>query len=251
MTSSADQCWAFDIETEGCLPPNSKPNHKHSSSAPAPSNILIPPITCVCLYDGTTEHALNFYKVSDELHAGNLAILLHVLDTAKVLVGFNAVNFDLEYIRRFFAIDDERHALWVAKTVDPYLFIKNELGFTCGLSTLLAMNRLPSKSASGLIAIVWAKQGHMDWVIEYCMMDTKLTRALCCNAPTLRISDAWLASWHMDEHGRPMWSAQRCPPPPTAKSVLLQGATTTDDSFVSTEALMTSGYAELACSMRC
>jgi hypothetical protein len=196
MTASS---WAFDIETLGQLPLS--------------SDTKPPPITCVCLYDGTVEHALCFHNVSDNaLFNANRATLLNILDSASVLIGYNAIRFDLPYIQRFFDLPPERLARWVTKTIDPYLFMRDTLGITCSLATMLALNRLPTKSASGLIAIVWAKQGRMDLVIDYCMMDTKLTHALCGipSRPFL-LTDLWTARWETTPHLTLI--ADRCPPP--------------------------------------
>lgn len=210
---------------------------------PSPSSKPPPPITCACLYNGTTEHALCFYGVPQATVDANLAILLDVLDTAHLLIGFNAIRFDLEYIQRFFHLPPDQLQRWILKTLDPYVFMKKELGMTCSLGTLLAMNRLPSKSASGLQAIVWAKQGRMDLVLDYCMMDTKLTHALCCDQPALRINDFWLARWSIaDPSHHPTWSSERVLPPahtsPTLQLLLLA---TTTPSFVSTEHLVAQG----------
>jgi hypothetical protein len=210
MMSSASSIWTLDIETLGRLPYCAH-SHKPNKNKP-----IIPPLTCACLYNGTVEHALSFYKVADTLYDANRLKLLDILDSARVLVGFNAVHFDLEYIQRFFDLPPDRLARWVAKTVDPYLFMRDSLGITCSLGTMLAMNRLPSKSASGLIAIVWAKQGRMDLVLDYCMMDTKLTHALCAapNHPFL-LTDLWAARWTLTGNTIITWASEtRSPPAP-------------------------------------
>jgi hypothetical protein len=189
-----DKCWAFDIETLGKLPfvisSTSFTGSKTTKTA------IIPSITCACLYNGTIEHSLCFYGVPQTIIDSNLVLLLEILDTAQVLIGFNAIHFDLEYIQRFFKLPITKLNHWISKTVDPYLFMKTKLGITCSLSTILAMNHLPSKSASGLKAIIWAKQGRMDLVLDYCMMDTKLTYTLCFgNNGSFRINDLWLVNW--------------------------------------------------------
>jgi hypothetical protein len=189
-----DKCWAFDIETLGKLPflisSTSFTGSKTTKTA------IIPSITCACLYNGTIEHSLCFYGVPQTIIDSNLVLLLEILDTAQVLIGFNAIHFDLEYIQRFFKLPITKLNHWISKTVDPYLFMKTNLGITCSLSTILAMNHLPSKSASGLKAIIWAKQGRMDLVLDYCMMDTKLTYTLCFgNNGSFRINDLWLVNW--------------------------------------------------------
>ena len=204
---------AIDIETEGLM-----------------HQIPLPSITCVCLYDGSNEYSFVFYKVSPTLFDENKNRLLALLDASDTLVGFNAVLFDLEYIRRFFDLPQSQLSAWVLKTVDPFMCMKLHLGKTCTLKSMLALNGLPSKSASGLQAIRWAKevslfffgfvlymcsilflffrgkQGRMDLVIDYCMMDTKLVYMLC-QQPHIRLTDFCTAQliWQKNDN-RYTWS---------------------------------------------
>ena len=130
---------ALDIETLGLL--EKRP---------------LPEITCACLYDGTTEYLLQFYGVEDDVRTKNLNTLLSLLDSSDSLIGFNAILFDLEFIKQAFCISDERMSGWVRKTIDPYMFLKYALNNTSGMSSLLSLNSLPSKTGSGLQAIKMA-----------------------------------------------------------------------------------------------
>ena len=242
LVVASSSCWAIDIETLGHLPKFEGKGKK------------IPPITCACLYNGITEHALNFYHVTDTIMETNKATLIHVLDNAQVIIGFNAILFDLEYIKRFFSISSAQLTHWILKTVDPYIFMKTQLGMTCSLGALLAMNQLPSKSASGLKAIIWAKQGRMDLVLDYCMMDTKLTYALCCNKPSFCINDFWFATWKNTQpptlnedtgfKSHIQWSSERKTQPPT---VCLHSTSSSSSPFISTEHLFAQG--RVTCTM--
>jgi hypothetical protein len=171
----------------------------------------LPAITCVCLYDGTVEHSLPFYRVPAAVQEANRQTLLGLMDSAQALVGYNAILFDLEYIRRFFGVPEAQHSAWVKKTIDPYFFIKTQLKKTCGLNSMLGFNRMASKSGSGLQAIVWAKQGRMDRVLAYCMLDARLVYDLCL-LPHIRIDDFWSAQVHQDAEGLIQWSAEKTGP---------------------------------------
>ncbi len=118
----------------------------------------LPAITCVCLFDGQAEHTLLFHGVDEARFQANRQDLLTLLDTCDAIAGFNAVLFDLEYIKRFFDLPQAQLGAWIRKTLDPFLCMKLLLGKTCSLKALLAMNGLPSKSGSGLEAIVWARE---------------------------------------------------------------------------------------------
>ena len=99
---------AIDIETLGLL----------TDKGP------LPPISCVCLYDVHAEHTLVFFKVSVDQTEQNKQRLLGLLDAAESLVGFNAVLFDLEYIKRFFGLPQAQLSAWIKKTIDPFMAMK-------------------------------------------------------------------------------------------------------------------------------
>lgn len=133
---------ALDIETLGLL--EKKP---------------LPAITCACLFDGTHEYKLQFYgNDSENTRDKNIEILLNLLDSADRLIGYNAVLFDLEFIKQSFRISDERMSSWIRKTIDPYMYLKFILQCTSSLSALLKLNHLPSKTGSGTQAVSLALQ---------------------------------------------------------------------------------------------
>ena len=153
--------WAIDIETMGLM----------STKNPLPA------ITCVCLYNGITEHSLLFYNPlmnKDQeapLIKQNKELLFSILDSASLIVGFNVILFDLEYIKFFFGASQKQLSQWIQKTIDPFLVIKCVLHQTCSLNQLLAMNGMPIKSGSGLQAVLWAKEvygNRLEWLF-FCL----------------------------------------------------------------------------------
>ena len=173
MASNKAKMLAFDIETMGFL--NTKP---------------LPPITCVCLYAPGIEHKLRFFKVSDEEFASNKKKLFELLDAAPCLAGFNAVYFDLEYIRVFFDVDV---SAWVLKCIDPFMVAKHILKSTCGLNFLLELNGLGAKTGSGGDAVALAEEERWPELLDYCLMDARLTYDLCA-LPTIAFSTHLRAS---------------------------------------------------------
>jgi len=198
----------------------------------------LPSITCVCLYDGHEEHSLVFYGVSAEQFDANRERLLTLLDDAECIVGFNAVLFDLEYIRRFFKLSKLHLELWVRKTLDPYHYMTQELQHSCKLSTLLAMNGLESKSGSGLQAIVWAKTGLMDRVVAYCMRDARLTYEVCALDP-IRINEFWTVRPQVERTGV-TWTAER-----SAERVPTLGGVLCECKPCNVDALLMEGHVAL------
>ncbi len=56
--------------------------------------------------------------------------------------------------------------------------VKNYLGFRLSLSHLAAVTLGADKTADGLQALQWWKQGRILEIIEYCRQDVELTRDL-------------------------------------------------------------------------
>ena len=139
----------------------------------------LPPITCVCLYDEDTkrQYRLRMHR-TPEYHA-NAALIRSLLRGARHIVGYNAVLFDLEYLRRSLHVPSEEHEAWVKKCVDPFLAMKCALQRTCKLQVLLQWNNLGSKTGTGGDAVQLAKDGRWDELLDYCMADVRLTHELC------------------------------------------------------------------------
>lgn len=164
---------AVDIETLGLL-----------------HHIPLPPITCVCFFDGDKDlkEMLLFHNVPEDEHSANAAKVIQLLDDAPVLAGFNAVYFDLEYIQRHFGATHAQLQSWIGKCVDPFMCMKHIVGKTCKLNALLERNGLESKTGSGANAIVLAKEGKTQELLDYCLMDAILTWRLC-KLPNIRFTD--------------------------------------------------------------
>ena len=154
---------AFDIETLGLL-----------------HEVPLPEITCVCMCDsdGGT-HCFRIWKDSDR--KGNEIAVMALLDAADTICGYNAVLFDLEFIRVGFVetVSDARMAAWVRKCVDPYMCARYISQTPCKMQHMLQLNGLASKTACGTEAITMALDGDWDRLLAYCLMDAKLTMALC------------------------------------------------------------------------
>lgn len=163
---------AFDIETLGLM----------VDGAP------LPEITCVCLFDGVEETALRLWGLSPVERDANVARIIARLDAADTLVGYNAVAFDLEFMRRAFAIDDARVRAWHAKCIDPLVLLRLATRTTAKMQHMLELNGLGSKTASGGDAIQMAREGAWDRLLAYCMMDARLVYALVRERTWLRLT---------------------------------------------------------------
>jgi DEAD/DEAH box helicase domain-containing protein len=99
--------------------------------------------------------------------------LIAELQAADLVVGFNVLSFDYEVLRAY--TDDPLDDL---ETVDMLDHIHKRLGFRVSLDNLASTTLHTSKSADGLQAVRWYKQGRMQEILEYCQQDVEVTRKL-------------------------------------------------------------------------
>jgi len=161
--------------------------------------VPLPPITCICMYEDETkqQHKLRFWKLPLEEYESNKNIVINSLDKADCIVGYNAVLFDLEFIKQSFGISNEKMTRWVCKTTDMFMLCKYILKSTCKLDTLLTMNKLSNKSGSGKNAIVLANESKWEDLLDYCMDDTMLTYSLFLNCTSIKVSDVTEIQWNI------------------------------------------------------
>ena len=95
------------------------------------------------------------------------------LKAADRVIGFNLLNFDYPVLK---AYTSER--LNDLKTLDLLDDIYNKLGFRVGLDALASATLGTNKSADGLVAIQWFREGKIDELIAYCRDDVAITKKL-------------------------------------------------------------------------
>ena len=95
--------------------------------------------------------------------------LIADLKAAQLVVGFNVKRFDYEVLRPY---ADKKLIL---PTVDLLEDIYSVLGFRLSLDSVAAATLGHSKSADGVQAVKWFKQGQLPQVIEYCKQDVIVT----------------------------------------------------------------------------
>ncbi len=102
-----------------------------------------------------------------------VADLIAELKAADLVVGFNVLRFDYEVLR---AYTDER--LDRLPTVDMLDHIHRRLGFRLSLDALASATLGINKSADGLQAVRWYREGRIQEVLDYCQQDVEVTRQL-------------------------------------------------------------------------
>jgi DEAD/DEAH box helicase domain-containing protein len=99
--------------------------------------------------------------------------LLEHLEKADLVVGFNIKRFDYSVLRAYTGKDLKSLA-----TFDILEDLFRRLGFRLGLDHLAVETLNQKKSADGLQALEWFKNGEMEKLTEYCKHDVEITRDL-------------------------------------------------------------------------
>jgi len=99
--------------------------------------------------------------------------LIEELKAAELVVGFNVISFDYQVLTAY-----TDHPLRQLPTVDMLDDIYRTLGFRLSLDALATATLGVGKSADGLQAIRWWRQGKMQELLDYCQQDVEVTRQL-------------------------------------------------------------------------
>ncbi len=99
--------------------------------------------------------------------------LIRDLQTFELVVGFNNKRFDNRVLSAYSVFNLES-----LPTLDIMEIIKNRLGYRLSLDRLAEHTLGVKKSANGLLALQWYKEGKIDEIIGYCSQDVKITRDL-------------------------------------------------------------------------
>ncbi len=111
----------------------------------------------------------DFHRYTEE----TVEDLIADLKAADLVVGFNVLSFDYEVLRAY--TDDPLEGI---PTVDMLDHIYKRLGFRVSLDNLAGATLGAAKSADGLQAVRWYKQGRIQEILDYCQQDVEVTRQL-------------------------------------------------------------------------
>lgn len=119
-------------------------------------------VACVC--DSATE---TYTTVTvDELHT-----IWPIIEAADALVGYNSNHFDIPLLNKYYPGD-----LFAIKSIDMLETIKESLGRRVRLDAVAAATIGSRKSADGLAAVRWWREGEIDKIKKYCAQDVKVTK---------------------------------------------------------------------------
>lgn len=144
----------FDIETQ-------------NSFAEVENDFKKLKVSVVSVYSYLTDSYQSFSE--DELYK-----LWPILEKADVLIGYNSEHFDLPVLNNYYPGD-----LLELPSLDLLKKIKDSLGIRLKLVDVAeATLDNVTKSADGLQAIKWWKEGKIDEIKKYCEQDVRVTKEL-------------------------------------------------------------------------
>ncbi len=99
--------------------------------------------------------------------------LIELLIGADLVVGYNIRGFDYEVLRAYTDVD-----LSALPTCDLMFELEAQLGFRPKLESVASSTLGTGKSADGLQALEWWRQGEIEKIAEYCKDDVRVTKEL-------------------------------------------------------------------------
>jgi DEAD/DEAH box helicase domain-containing protein len=121
-------------------------------------------MSCGVIYDSSDDR---FFEYSE----GRMAELIAHLCRLDLVVGFNVKRFDYRVLSGYTDMD-----FTTIPTLDLLEDIHDRLGFRLSLDHLARVTMGVRKSADGLQALQWWKEGKLRKIIDYCRKDVKITR---------------------------------------------------------------------------
>ena len=116
----------------------------------------------------TYNTAAGTYRIYGEKQVDEL---IKELQRADLVVGFNNLRFDYEVLHGYTAFD-----LRQLPTLDMLVELQNKLQHRLSLDSIATATFGVEKTAEGMQAIEWFRQGKMLDIAEYCCYDVKLTK---------------------------------------------------------------------------
>jgi DEAD/DEAH box helicase domain-containing protein len=123
-------------------------------------------ISCAVVYDSKSE---TFFEYLED----QVPLLIEHLKKFDLVIGFNIKRFDFHVLGGYSDFDFRE-----LQTIDILEDVHKCLGYRLSLDHLASVTLGRKKTADGLQALEWWKQGRTQEIIDYCRADVKITRDL-------------------------------------------------------------------------
>ena len=94
--------------------------------------------------------------------------LLKAFDEAEVIASYNGLGFDHLVMTKYYQRNTRRFQGHVCKSHDAFARLRDATELWYKLDALLKENKIPTKTANGLLAIEWWANGEREKLREYC-----------------------------------------------------------------------------------
>ena len=111
----------------------------------------------------------NFHTFTEK----DLPIFETMLGRTDLIIGFNINHFDLPILQKYLKVD-----LSKIPVLDIMAEVVNAVGHRVSLDDLLVNTLNKRKSANGLLAVQYFKEGRINELKKYCLDDVRFTRDL-------------------------------------------------------------------------
>lgn len=123
-------------------------------------------ISVAVVYDSSLEGCITYLE-------HEIPALVQHLQQLELIVGFNNKRFDNRVLSAYTTVN-----LAGLPTVDILEEISDRLGYRLSLDRVAEHTLGANKSADGLQALQWYKEGRIDMIQQYCRKDVEITRDL-------------------------------------------------------------------------
>jgi DEAD/DEAH box helicase domain-containing protein len=123
-------------------------------------------VSCAVLYDGCQDQFFQYLEDQVDL-------LIEQLQKFDLVIGFNVRRFDYRVLSAYTDVDFSR-----ISTLDILDEVHQRLGYRLSLDHLAQVTLGTKKTADGLQALQWWKEGKILEIIDYCTHDVQITRDL-------------------------------------------------------------------------
>jgi len=121
-------------------------------------------ISCAVVYDSIQNKYFEYFE-------NDVPALIEHLKALDLVIGFNIKRFDYQVLNGYSDFD-----FLSLPTLDLLESIHNHLGYRISLNNLATVNLGAEKSADGLQALRWWKEGRIREIAQYCTKDVEITK---------------------------------------------------------------------------
>ena len=123
-------------------------------------------VSCAVLFDSERDAFLEFREP-------DIPELIERISELDLIIGFNLKRFDYKVLSAYSDLD-----FWGLPTLDILEDVYTRLGYRLSLDHLAGVTLGTQKTADGMQALKWWKQGKIKEILEYCNKDVAITRDL-------------------------------------------------------------------------